>query len=632
MAMRWFVGGLFVVLCLSRIVVFGQTESDLKGTSPAGSKEVVDVEAGAVESVPEPDFVAEGLRIWQEAIEVEVKKLGERDAEFVQRVHAALIEAEPIYKDARAAYEARIRREALSGGFNPFAPRRGLATREADRAGLLHLADTVDHLRQQLVKLKEKHDSEAVPVAWGRLSEDERQKIIKARALTPGEKIELSVDDVPLPPTRPHFVNSLGMNMIKIPTGSFKVVNIISLDERLEREISITNELWMSEIEVTREQYAAVIDLGEPKPGTTASSEIEHDPKSPVLVSWYDALRLCVELSKQASEKGEGRFYRLPTEAEWEYSCRAGTATDYSFGDRRDVEDEISHHMFIPGYTDEVNYDRGNAKLKVGGFYRPNSFGLYDMHGNAAEWTGSWWVKDYLDTCPSVNPAGPDTVVWPAQADGETPSVPLLEGKAVRGSVGMSQTGSSTTYESAFWATHGIRLVCEVGEASEITRSQYREFQEGESYGWPAAYEKALRDAVEIYRVRWNQLNSNDPPPAGQESLLELRKMPRRAEFAAELFSCLGRVYNQLKQPEMAQRAYKEVAKHRQYYLDAKYPIYERGSTNCADLHVRLAKDYIKAKDYSKAKRVLEKVIVVAPKYPEVPRLMREIESLAQSE
>ncbi len=565
-------------------------------------------------------------------MEDEIKKLGEKYADFEQRIRDELAKADYMYKEYSARYDAIARRERIDTGFKPFAPRRSFANRQGDLAGLQHLAGTVEHLKQQLVILVEKQEKEAVPIAWEKLSEDDRQKVMKARALSPGEKIELNVDDIPLPPTLPHFVNSLGMNMIKIPPGSFNVVNFTSLAKRLERKISINNDFWMSEMEVTREQYAAVVDLGEQRPESSGSSKIEHDPKSLVLVSWYDAVRFCIELSKQASEKGMGRFYRLPTEAEWEYSCRAGTTTVYHFGNNSDVEDKISNYMFIPGYTDEVNYDRGNAKLKIGGFYKPNDFGLYDMHGNAAEWTGSWWVKDYLDTCPSVNPAGPDIVVWPAEADGQSPSSPAFEGKVVRGTLGMSQDGSSTAYHPAFRATHGIRLVCEVGEANEILRTQYREFQDGETHGHPAAYVTALRESIEIFRVRWNQLNSSEPPPAGQELLLELRKMPRRAEFAANLFACLGSVYDQLKQPEMAQRAYLEVAKHRQYFLDAKYPLYDRRSTNCSDLHVTLARDYAKARGIIvKRNKLLEKVILVAPNYPQVSRLMEEIESLAPS-
>ena len=100
----------------------------------------------------------------------------------------------------------------------------------------------------------------------------------------------------------------------------------------------------------------------------------EEGAKLPVTnVSWED----CQEFIKKLNEKMDGG-YRLPTEAEWEYACRAGTTTAYSFGD------EIS--------PQDANYKDANISTTVTvGSYKPNAFGLYDMHGNVREWCGDWF-------------------------------------------------------------------------------------------------------------------------------------------------------------------------------------------------------------------------------------------------
>ncbi len=131
-------------------------------------------------------------------------------------------------------------------------------------------------------------------------------------------------------------------------------------------------------------------------------SEFDH----PVVhVSWNDAMEYCRWLSAKP-----GRNYRLPTEAEWEYACRAGTKTPFNTGDNLT--------------TDQANYD-GNFPYKNNkkGKYRettvpvnhfePNGFGLYNMHGNVWEWCNDWYGDNYYDKCLAIgtveNPAGPKT-------------------------------------------------------------------------------------------------------------------------------------------------------------------------------------------------------------------------------
>ena len=105
----------------------------------------------------------------------------------------------------------------------------------------------------------------------------------------------------------------------------------------------------------------------------------EGDDYPAMNVSWDDAIGFCKQLSKQ-----DGREYRLPTEAEWEYSCRAGTVTAHSFGD--DIADLGEYAWFASNAWDVDEAYAHKVSQKV-----PNPWGLYDMHGNVDEWCSDWY-------------------------------------------------------------------------------------------------------------------------------------------------------------------------------------------------------------------------------------------------
>jgi len=189
------------------------------------------------------------------------------------------------------------------------------------------------------------------------------------------------------------------LDLVLIPAGKFMMGSPASEYGRIvnetQHEVTLTKPFYMGKYEVTQEQWEGVM-------GNNPSSRAK-GPKVPVTdVSWND----CQDFIKKLNEKTKGG-YRLPTEAEWEYACRAGTTTAYSFGDSLTKSDAntagtstiISILTFF------------NHWSKAVGSYKPNAFGLYDMHGNVWEWCENWY-GDYLvgEVVGEVtDPTGPAT-------------------------------------------------------------------------------------------------------------------------------------------------------------------------------------------------------------------------------
>jgi formylglycine-generating enzyme required for sulfatase activity len=167
-------------------------------------------------------------------------------------------------------------------------------------------------------------------------------------------------------------------------------------DEGPVHPVRISKGFWMGKCEVTQREYQAVT-------GSNPSFFLG-DPDLPVeRVSWYDASAYCGMLTQQ--ERAAGRIatysmYRLPTETEWEYACRAQTSTRFSYGDD-------------PGCTNLPNYAWYSENTSAGapqpvGLKLPNAWGLHDMHGNLWEWCRDNWSDD-LPGGMALDPQGPAT-------------------------------------------------------------------------------------------------------------------------------------------------------------------------------------------------------------------------------
>ncbi|MFM7168268.1 MAG: formylglycine-generating enzyme family protein [Planctomycetaceae bacterium] len=194
-------------------------------------------------------------------------------------------------------------------------------------------------------------------------------------------------------------VNTIGIKLVLIPAGTFTMGSppgdiVLYREDETQHEVTLTRSFYMGRTEVTQGQWKKVMGS---EPWKGERYVVEGDDYPVVCVSWNDAVEFCKKLSAL-----EGKVYRLPTEAEWEYACRGGTKTAFSFGDEFE---ELGKYAWWGGHDWNGNARKERYAHRVAQKL-PNPFGLHDMHGNVWEWCSDWY-GDYPST-PLTDPRGPD--------------------------------------------------------------------------------------------------------------------------------------------------------------------------------------------------------------------------------
>ena len=164
--------------------------------------------------------------------------------------------------------------------------------------------------------------------------------------------------------------NGIKLEMIAIPGGTFMMGSPDGEgrnNEQPQHEVTVPS-FFLGKYPITQAQYQQIM--------SNNPSNFHGDDRPVETVSWDEAVEFCARLSKHTAKE-----YRLPTEAEWEYACRAGTTTPYYFGET--ITEQLANYGGNVGKTTSV------------GQFLPNAFGLYDMHGNVWEWCQDDWHKNY---------------------------------------------------------------------------------------------------------------------------------------------------------------------------------------------------------------------------------------------
>jgi formylglycine-generating enzyme required for sulfatase activity len=196
----------------------------------------------------------------------------------------------------------------------------------------------------------------------------------------------------------PSLTPQSGGEMVLLPDGSFRMGDSAGQSDEPPHNVSVS-PFYLDRYLVTQELYEKVMGVNPSK---------RKQPKNPVeRTQWTDAVRFCNKCSEldgltpcyhvntwACNFDADG--YRLPTEAEWEYACRAGSTGKFCFGD---AEKELAQYGWLKPHS--------QGKTQPVGQKRPNRWGLYDMHGNVWQWCNDWYSDTYYTQSPSTNPRGP---------------------------------------------------------------------------------------------------------------------------------------------------------------------------------------------------------------------------------
>ncbi len=177
--------------------------------------------------------------------------------------------------------------------------------------------------------------------------------------------------------------NSTGLTFLRLNAGEFTMGSSSGDEKQAPPHVVEVSEFWLSRYEVTQKQWRKTMGT---RPWAGQEFTSDGDSLAASYVSWSDATAFCKKLTESPEEIAAGRRYRLPTEAEWEYACRAGSKTLYSFGDDPALLWEYAW-WYDPAHMPEI---KAHSHARAVGTKKPNAWSLYDMHGNVCEWCGDW--------------------------------------------------------------------------------------------------------------------------------------------------------------------------------------------------------------------------------------------------
>jgi formylglycine-generating enzyme required for sulfatase activity len=194
--------------------------------------------------------------------------------------------------------------------------------------------------------------------------------------------------------------NAVGIKLVLIPSNTFWMGSLETEPGRRpgegpRREVTISEPFYLAVHPVTQGQYETVMGHNPSRFNRTCGGGPDFPVES---VTWEEAVAFTTKLGALPEEKQAARTYRLPTEAEWECACRAGTTTAYSCGEELPIG--------------QANYgadDDARRQTTPVGAYPANLFGLYDQHGNVWEWCADWFLDHYYRLAPMRDPRGPTT-------------------------------------------------------------------------------------------------------------------------------------------------------------------------------------------------------------------------------
>ena len=232
--------------------------------------------------------------------------------------------------------------------------------------------------------------------------------------------------------------------MIRIPGGNFimgapKTEEGSRDSERPRHQVTVST-FFMGKYPVTQAQWRAVASLPEVNRELQAKPSFFEGENRPVeCVSWLDAVEFCQRLSVHTNKN-----YRLPSEAEWEYACRAGTTTSFHFGEI--ITSDLANYG-------DACANRYSETTDVGYFGVANAFGLYDMHGNVCEWCADHWHTNYQG-------APTDGSAWIDSYDNDNRSRVLRGGSWYKGSCHSAYRVKFSSDGREY--NDGFRLVCDL--------------------------------------------------------------------------------------------------------------------------------------------------------------------------